>query len=339
MTLEIIDSISVQHQGTTRSVILAVGDLSALSEQDGVHTLVVSAFRDSYWPTPSSLIGALDQRGISLAALAQNKAVDLRSFSSCWLSQVIDQPDACFDRILCFEPAHRGRATEVVGDIFRSIIPFTTGEPPMSHIALPLVAAGDQGASPEEMLKALADAAVHWLSSGMPLDRISIVLRSPPDLESLSRTFAKVKQEYTEPQPAALNFQFDAFVSYSWDNKDAVDRLVEVLKEKQPELRIFVDRLELKPGAAWQQHIFESMDDSRKVICVYSPAYLKSRVCQEEFNMALFRHRESDDGVLLPVYLQTADLPTYMKLVQYHDAREGDPEKITQSAEPLLKSL
>jgi hypothetical protein len=40
-------------------------------------------------------------------------------------------------------------------------------------------------------------------------------------------------------------------------------------------------------------------------------------VCKEEFNIALFRHRESEGGVLLPIYLYTAELPTYMKLIQY----------------------
>ena len=92
-------------------------------------------------------------------------------------------------------------------------------------------------------------------------------------------------------------------------------------------------------GAAWQQHIFDSLDQSRKVICALSPDYLASRVCKEEFNIALFRHREASDGVLLPLYLYTAELPTYMKLVQYEDVREGDRAKIAGSAERLLGQL
>jgi len=270
--------------------------------------------------------------------LAQRKAVDLRQFSSCWLSEVIDQPDAGFRRILCFEPAYRGNATEVVGDIFRSIIPFTTGQPPIHSIAMPLVAAGDQGEDPDAMLTALVDAAGHWLSTGMPLDHINIVLPSTTDIELRKQTFARVKAALTLPQSHA-DFKFDAFVSYSWDNKAAVDQLVNCFQSSRPNLRLFVDRLELHPGAAWQQHIFESLDHSRKIICMYSPSYLKSRICQEEFNMALLRHRESKDGVLLPVFLQTAQLPTYMRMTQYHDAREGDLDKITQTAEELLSHI
>jgi hypothetical protein len=114
---------------------------------------------------------------------------------------------------------------------------------------------------------------------------------------------------------------------------------VRELRSRRPALRVFVDRLELRPGAAWQEHIFDSLEQSRKVICAFSPDYLASKVCKEEFNIALFRHREATDGVLLPVYLYTAELPTYMKLFQYEDVREGDRMRIAQSAVNLLKQL
>jgi hypothetical protein len=100
-----------------------------------------------------------------------------------------------------------------------------------------------------------------------------------------------------------------------------------------------MDRLELRPGAAWQQHIFEALDASRKVICTLSPEYLGSKICNEEFHMAMFRHRESKEGVLLPVYLFTAELPTFMKLLQYDDVREGDAAKIAKAAESLLGQI
>jgi hypothetical protein len=330
-----IDSICIQHAGRDRIVNFCTGDLAALSDEDAVDALVVSAIPDDYSATPGSLIGALHRRGISVAALAENKAVDLRQFSSCWLSQIIDEPDANFRRVLCFEPAVRGRATEVVGDIFRSIIPFTTGDPPIASIAMPLVATGDQQEDSQGLLEALMDAALHWLSTGVPLDRINIVAHESSDYEALAATFADIKRAHTEPESRVAAFEFDAFVSYSWENKDAVDRLVRELLGAKPGLRVFLDRLELKPGAAWQQHIFESLDFSQKVICLYSPAYLNSKICQEEFNMALIRHRESLNGVLLPVYLATANLPTYMRLVQYHDAREGEEQGLTQAAAAL----
>lgn len=336
--LRIINSIHIEHRGAMRTVNLTVGDLANLPQERGVDAIIVSAFPDDYVPMPGTLIAALEHRGISVAALAERKAVDLRQFSSCWLSGVIDQPDAGFQRILCFEPAYRGKATEVVGDIFRSIIPFTTGQPPINSIAMPLVATGDQGENRNDMLRALVNAAVHWLNTGMPLDRINIVLHSEAQLDSLTQTFADVKASLNL-SVSNSDYKFDAFISYSWDNKSEVDQLLSCLQSNRPNLRLFVDRFELTAGAAWQQHIFEALDDARKIICMYSPSYLKSTICQEEYNMALLRHRESKSGVLLPVFLKSAQLPTYMRMTQYIDAREGDGEKIARTATELMKQI
>ena len=95
----------------------------------------------------------------------------------------------------------------------------------------------------------------------------------------------------------------------------------------------------MKPGYAWQRHIFESLDRSRKVISVLSPDYVDSKVCQDEFNMALLRHRRTDAGVLLPVYLRSATLPSYMEIIQYIDAREADRGRIAQAADALRQAL
>jgi len=288
---------------------------------------------------------------VSVADLALDKEVDLRNFSSCWLSRPITLPSLNFRRILCFEPGHRGRAPEVVGDIFRSIVPFTAGWQPISQIAMPLVASGNMGEPREVMLEALTDASVHWLSTGLPLERIKIVLRHSDNSLKLRKTFARVKQRHAETvarvkqryddtvTPLPRLFRFDFFISYSHKNKREIDDLARELLVRRPSLRVFIDRLELRPGAAWQQHIFDSLDASRKVICVFSPDYLLSRICKEEFNIALFRHRETMDGVLLPLYLYTAELPTYMKLIQFNDVREADRVKIAQSAESFLKHL
>jgi hypothetical protein len=339
--MDLIDSITVCHQGNNRSVSLLVGDLAAIPEGNAVDLLVVSAFPDDYTPTGTSLIGSLDRVGVSVSALAEDKEVDLRRFSSCWLSREIMTQGVNFRRILCFEPRYRGRAEDVVGDIFRSLIPFTGGTPPVCRVAIPIVASGDQGESATVMLESLTEAAVKWLSIGMQVDCINIIVTKSCDSQALRDCFARVTHRCaaTAATVGQSAFRYDLFVSYCQKDKETVDDLRHELHARRPSLRVFVDRLELRPGMAWQQHIFDAIDESRKVMCVYSPDYLASRICKEEFNIAHFRHRESTDGVLLPVYAFTAELPTYMKLVQYEDIREGDREKLTKLAEGLAVSL
>src|SRR5262249_14831551 len=130
-SMELIDTVAVRYQGNERQVMLFVGDLARIPEREAVDLLVVSAFPDNYVPTRTSLIGALARAGVSVFDLALDKEVDLRSFSSCWLSRAIERSGIHFRRVLCFEPGYRGRAPEVVGDIFRSVVPFTTGKPPI----------------------------------------------------------------------------------------------------------------------------------------------------------------------------------------------------------------
>lgn len=142
--MQLIDTVTVRYEGHERSVMLFVGNLAKLPESEAVDALIVSAFPDDYTPTDTSLIGALDCQGVSVASLSRDKEVDLRRFSSCWLSRPLGQKDVHFRRVLCFEPAHRGPAPEVVGDIFRSIVPFATGDPPIAQVAMPLLASGDQ---------------------------------------------------------------------------------------------------------------------------------------------------------------------------------------------------
>lgn len=334
--MKLLGQIIVPHQGQDRSVMLFVGDISQLPQDEAVDLLVVSAFPNDYLPTRTSVIGALHRRGVSVEELARDKEVDLRAFSSCWLSRPINRPDIAFRRILCFEPPEQGSVAEVVGDIFRSIFPFTTRTSPISQIALPVIAAGARKEPPEKMLEVLADTAVHWLSIGLPVDRIKIVVSESVDVQAQQEVFRQVKQRFAYLAPPSPSFEFDVFVSYCHKNKDEVDCLVDTLRTERPSLRLFLDRLELNPGAAWQQKIFEALDASRKVVCVYSPDYLQSKVCLEEFNIALLRQRKSSDNLLLPIYLRSANLPTYMELFQYHDAREGDEMKIRQAAKVLL---
>ena len=339
--MKLLDSISVEHQGMTRQVLLYRGDLAAIPAEEAVDVLVVSAFPHDYTPTSTSLIGALAARGVSVEELAEDKEVDLRQFSACWLSRPVGQPDAGFHRILCFEPRFRGRANEVVGDIFRSIIPFTTGQPPIRQIALPIVASGDQGEPAAVMLEALVDAAVHWLSIGLPLECIKIMRGTAGTRRSCGKPSGRGRSGPsprraggTSRPPASMRSSATRTRTGSrsmiWYSSCAAVGL---------QLRVFQDRLELNAGAAWRQHIFEALEDCRKVVCVFSPPYLESKVCKEELHVAWMRHRDSPEPVLLPIYLHSANLPYHLRLFQYLDAREGDPQQIATIARELADSL
>ncbi len=182
--MQLLDTLNVPSSGGVRRIELLKGDLSAIPVEHAVDALAVSAFRGSYAPVRGTLIGALHRRGLSVADLALHKEVDLLDISNCWISGPIENSELNFRHLLCIEPAVNKQAPAAVGDVFRSLIPYVTGEPWISRIALPLLSAGNQGFDPVDMLRAILDASIHWLSTGLPLDVMKIVIyeREPDEL-------------------------------------------------------------------------------------------------------------------------------------------------------------
>lgn len=332
--MEILDSLTVPHGDKQRKIELCKGDLTNLPPGEKIDILVVSAFPDSYDPTPASLIGALHRKGVSVAQLAKAKRFDLRSTFSCWLSSdLADVPETSgIKRILCFEPAVRAKPPEVVGDIFRCLAPFLLGEYPEATVAMPIVASGEQRWSDEDMLLHILRAAVHWLSQGLPLKCLKIVESVPEKADRLHSAF-RSREFQTHPSISApqSGMRYDAFISYSRNDREYARVVADALRHGNRAARIFVDELELNPGESWQQAIYDILDASARIVTLISPDYLQSKVCKEEFNIALFRNRESDANILFPIYLKTTVLPTYMKMVNYADCREADAEKLRRA--------
>ena len=71
----------------------------------------------------------------------------------------------------------------------------------------------------------------------------------------------------------------------------------------------------------------------------YSPDYLASDICKEELNIAILRQRLTKQDVLYPIYLYSANLPTYLLARQYVDCVEGDGEKLCRAAAHLSQLI
>jgi hypothetical protein len=336
----ILDSICIAASGEQRSIELWEGDLTEMPGSESVDVLVVSAFPNDYSPLPGTLIGALDEKGLSVAELAEDKAEDLRQNFSCWLSHPVDEGrEVGVERILCFEPHHRGRPPEVVGDIFRSLAPFVAGPEAVRTVAMPLVSSGDAGEPIDTMLPPLVEAAVKWMSAGLPLRKLKIVERNREKAARLAQLFSQLKEACEDyslpptPPPA-----YDVFLSYCQKNAAPAAVFLGELRAAEPGLKVFQDVQELDTGAAWQQKIYEALGDCRRVVTMYTPDYLASKMCQEEYNLARIRERE-EGGVLFPVFLLDAQLPLHFKDIQYTDCREADEAKLRAASLKLVEGL
>ena len=338
----LLDSITIHHDTEERIIELWQGDLTEMPPEEAVDILVVSAFPNSYLPLQGTLIGALHQKGISVKALSNDKQVDLREYCSCWLSKEVkaEVRGIQFDHILCFEPANLGSPADVVGDIFRSLVPFIIGDMQVIQVAMPLVSSGNKGASVSEMVDALFTAATNWMENGLPLKRLKIVECSPMKAAEIKGAFEILKRHYQKAvAEKKRKTQYDLFISYSHKNADIANSIVEDLKALKPDMRIFIDHQELIPGIAWQDKLYRSLDDSRMVLTLYSPEYVISKACQEEFNFTSLLHARSGEKVLFPILLYDTDLLPQMSKWQYIDCRVADRTKVRAACQQLFQRL
>ena len=211
--MKLLDSITIQQAAKTAELQLFQGDLSAIPPEHKVDILVVSAFPDNYVALPGSLVLALEEKGLSLQDLANNKLEDLRPQLGCWFSEPLPhalQEELNFKQVLCFEPGTRAEnATEVVGNIFRCLNNFVFDDD-VSSVAIPVIATGYQKVPFEKMFPVLIDTAIFWLKQGLPLNYIKIVIRKESYIDNAVALFKTAARGLSvgTPQPAPATEPF-----------------------------------------------------------------------------------------------------------------------------------
>jgi hypothetical protein len=195
--MQLLSQININGTQGNTVIQLLQGDLSCIPAEHATDILVMSAFPNEYIALKGSLIDALDNRGLSVQALAQDKEVDLRKQLYCWLSKPIsttDQQKFNFKQILCFEPGDKIKETEeVVGDIFRCINTFAYDED-KNDVAMPIIATGYQRISIQTILPALLQAAYFWLHNGLPIKVLKLVVHRAEQAAEALPVFNKFKE-------------------------------------------------------------------------------------------------------------------------------------------------
>lgn len=220
--MQLLSQININRSQGSTAIQLLQGDLSAIPAEHATDILVMSAFPGDYKALPGSLIKALEDKGLSVETLAQDKETDLRTQLNCWLSKPLsmdDQQKFNFKRILCFEPGDKiKKPVEVVGDIFRCINTFAFDED-KNELAMPIIATGYQKIPMQKILPALLLAACFWLKNGLPIKCIKLVVYRAEQAKEILAIFdifkkglevakAEVQQSNPtrgmQPQPATV---------------------------------------------------------------------------------------------------------------------------------------
>ena len=399
------DRIEVESDGITRAIVLAKGDLARIDPEQGVDLLVISTLPGDYSPTPTSLVGQLAARGISVERLAAMKAMDLRADLGVWLSHPVD--DAGFDRLVCFEPMTKGAPPDVVGMLFRALFPIL-GHDGEHTVAMPLIAAGDAGWPAEQMLPPLLEAAAEWLRLGLPITTLYIAERSEAKLERMGEAFARAKAAIALPPgpdpldvierrsvPEAIVPRAPApreatlemargglatemlgrvvrwllnrfglagpeivlgpppdegsatggvrrvFLSFSSKDAAAADLVGERFAREAPHVDLYDFRRDVQHGTRYQRKIDAALKDSEKVICLFSPDYMRSGECQEELEVTRLRNKRQGFDMLVPVYWRRieGDLEDWIVILDPADCREANERRLADEIRHLARRL
>jgi TIR domain len=331
---KLIDFLDVDDGAQLRRIGIYHGDLADIPDDHCLDLLVVSAFPDNYAPTPTSLIGALHKRGLSIATLSQRRHIDLRKTSATWASEPIDarHPKLNIKRVAVFEPIRLASAQEAVGALFRGLFPL------LSHnkdevVGFPVFGAGDQGLDFDEMFRTILDAASHWLARGLPVSEIKIVERDPKRVERMKQMLHAHREGAVAVRgPRGLGAP-DIFLSFATADVAVAERLGEQFRRVGKGFKVFDFRHAIKDGTSWQEKIDTALAASKIIVSVLSPDYIMSPECREELFQARLRNKRSPLPILHPIYWRDlgTDLHLWLQAIRYSDCRERNEEGLDQT--------
>lgn len=218
MGLTILSSVNIDHPGGgTRTLQLCQGDLSNMSPADQIDILVVSALPGDYTPTPGSLIGALNSKGVSVQQLSTNKAHNYEPVLPVWISQPVSnpQPGIEFSQVLVYEPANPSTTSaQLVSTIFTALQAYKGST--ATTVGLPLVSTGSGGANPSLILRELFYNAAHGAASAFPLNTIKLVIYDPSQVSPLQQQFNGYVSNYNNLPTLNLPNSYSSFAAQCW---------------------------------------------------------------------------------------------------------------------------
>ena len=236
--MDLLRRISVPTPAGEKHISIYICDIKEIDEPMDIMT--VSAFYKSYAPTPSTMLCALNDMGISVRALAHRPQIDLRELCGVWLSQAISNSGLPIKRIGCIEmspyradhDAWKDKTTDIITSIqsyFRMLDIASLSGIPVESIGLSVIGSGRQRIDMGLTLIPLFQECVRFLKQNTKSNEIKIIERNPQKAYQVARamddSYSLLRESVDSKASNMTMSDRLAFISYSSADKNIADNL------------------------------------------------------------------------------------------------------------------
>ena len=123
------------------------------------------------------------------------------------------------------------------------------------------------------------------------------------------------------------------FVSHTSKDKPFVEQFAWDLR--QFGIDVWYDEWEIAVGDSIVEKVFAGLDASDTLIVVLSPASVTSRWVNEELSVALMRRLSEANIRIVPVLIETCEIPTALRHIRYADFRDNHEEGLSRVLDSL----
>ena len=318
------------------------GDVTRYPEP--LDLLTVSAFRNDYCPVSGTLIGALDETGVSVQDLSKAPAIDLRDFCGCWLSAELEGAGHDrFRRLACIELSRPGAEStaelllERIQSFFQMLDLLPVNHISLRTIAMPFLGTGNQRLGRESIIVPLLSESLRYLRRSPETQSLVLVGRSSEKAEYMARALEQSLIAFNESENAAAGIQTKrVFISYSSRDKEVADLLCAALERRG--LRVWYAPRDIREGN-YAGAIVQAIRDCTHFVPIISEHSMRSEHVLNEIDLA-FDHL-SDGVSILPLRIDREDLRAefqyYLKRQHWTDAALPPMERrVNDFADRLL---
>ena len=220
----LLNLVQIETNTGVKEFELYQGDIVKLPFQTDL--LCVSAFKNDYSPTESSIIGQFYKNGFKIEDYLKKPYLDFRNSLGVWISEKIDSTQ--FKRIVCLEIlGNKWSYLDAIRNLFAAISTLEIQGEKNTSLVLPTLGGGDQELEANLIIETIINCSLDYLSHSRYLKKIYFIVYSDEKANLFNREMNNVlgrekirtpKSELSNILRSELSFKIEKLLSIYQDS-------------------------------------------------------------------------------------------------------------------------